>query len=64
MADVEDWIQQADAALYKAKANARDRLVSAPRIGSAHRRDLDGLAHERADDALDTEKRRRRSVAA
>mgnify|MGYP001792453331 CR=1 FL=1 len=30
MADVEDWIQQADAALYNAKASGRDRLVSAP----------------------------------
>ena len=64
MADVEDWIQQADAALYLAKANGRDCLVSAPRIDSACRPDLDGLAHERADDAPYKEKRRRRSVAA
>ncbi|MGA8032863.1 MAG: GGDEF domain-containing protein, partial [Casimicrobiaceae bacterium] len=27
MADVEDWIQQADAALYRAKAAGRDRFV-------------------------------------
>ena len=32
MADVEDWIQQADAALYRAKAAGRDRLVTAPRV--------------------------------
>jgi diguanylate cyclase len=32
MADVEDWIQQADAALYRAKAAGRDRMVCAPRI--------------------------------
>jgi diguanylate cyclase len=32
MADVEDWVQQADAALYRAKAAGRDRLMCAPRI--------------------------------
>ncbi len=33
MVDVEDWIQQADAALYRAKANGRDCMVCAPTIG-------------------------------
>ena len=32
MADVEDWVQQADAALYRAKEAGRDRLVTAPRV--------------------------------
>lgn len=32
MADVEDWIQQADTALYRAKEAGRDRLVAAPPI--------------------------------
>ncbi len=41
MADAEDWIQQADAALYRAKAAGRDRLVCAPTLAPA----LDSLAH-------------------
>jgi diguanylate cyclase len=32
MADVEDWVQQADAALYRAKAAGRDCLVAAPKV--------------------------------
>lgn len=37
MVDVEDWIQQADAALYRAKAAGRDRLVNAPQVERAGR---------------------------
>lgn len=39
MADVEDWLQQADAALYRAKEAGRDRLVTAPRIDTFDRRE-------------------------
>jgi diguanylate cyclase len=32
MVDVEDWIQQADAALYRAKAAGRDCVIAAPAL--------------------------------
>jgi diguanylate cyclase len=46
MADVEDWIQQADAALYNAKAAGRDRLVCAPKIVSGQRSSSGGSTNE------------------
>jgi diguanylate cyclase len=46
MADVEGWIQQADAALFRAKAAGRDCLVCAPKFGP----EFDGLASGRVVD--------------
>jgi len=43
MVDVEDWVQQADAALFRAKAGGRDCLVCAPKFGP----EFDGLASGR-----------------
>ncbi len=65
MADVEDWIQQADAALYRAKAAGRDRLVCAPKIPDPpDRADPDDPAQGSADDARLEAELRRRSAAA
>jgi len=61
MADVEDWIQQADAALYRAKEAGRDRLVCAPRIPDAPRR---GDPDDPAQDAQAADALKRRSAAA
>jgi diguanylate cyclase len=59
MADVEDWIQQADAALYRAKATGRDCLVCAPKIGP----EFDAMAHGCAVDTRFRDKPWRRRVA-
>jgi diguanylate cyclase len=51
MADVEDWIQQADTALYRAKQAGRDRFVAAPPIVGtpvAASRPGDEIAHRQA----------------
>ena len=45
MADVEDWIQQADAALYRAKEAGRDRFVAAPRVEVTTRREEPDVRH-------------------
>ena len=59
MADVEDWIQQADAALYRAKATGRDCLVCAPKIGP----EFDAVEHGCAVDTRFRDKPWRRRVA-
>jgi diguanylate cyclase len=45
MVDVEDWIQQADAALYRAKAAGRDRFVAAPPVAPVVRSDVGRTVH-------------------
>jgi diguanylate cyclase len=62
MADVEDWVQQADAALYNAKTGGRDRLVSAPAVVVTQRGT--SRAQERAGDSVTTGKRSPRHSAA
>jgi diguanylate cyclase len=59
MADVEDWIQQADAALYRAKATGRDCLACAPKPGP----EFDALAHGCAVDTRHRDKPWRRRVS-
>jgi diguanylate cyclase len=46
MADVEDWVQQADAALYRAKAAGRDCLVNAPKVEVTVNRGRDAALEE------------------
>ena len=48
MADVEDWIQQADTALYRAKEAGKDRFVAAPRVEVAPRREVEAPRAKRA----------------
>jgi diguanylate cyclase len=59
MADVEDWIQQADAALYRAKAMGRDCLACAPKPGP----EFDALAHGCSVDTRIRDKPWRRRVS-
>jgi diguanylate cyclase (GGDEF)-like protein len=64
MADVEDWIQKADAALYDAKATGRDRLVSAPTVGVSQRHDDNAMSQQDQAEATASAEPARRSVAA
>jgi diguanylate cyclase len=64
MANVEDWIQQADAALYHAKATGRDRLVNAPGLTSSGWSDIEGVVDPRSETDAAPAKLRRSSLAA
>lgn len=64
MADVEDWIQKADAALYDAKATGRDRLVSAPTVGASQQHDDNAMSQRDPAEAAGAVAPARHSVAA
>jgi len=64
MEDVEDWMQQADAALYHAKATGRDRMVSAPTVSSDRWGDLDAVVNGPTAPTFVPEKLKRAPVSA